>query len=54
MSDERFKDCLAFNYEFRDYSSPGVKPANGDLYNKSTRVDQAVGDRLAVQLTLKF
>lgn len=45
---------VAFNYEFRRFESPGVTPADGSLYTNAKKVADAVSDRLAIQVTLKF
>ncbi|MHB8697706.1 MAG: hypothetical protein ACYC9J_06665 [Sulfuricaulis sp.] len=45
---------VAFNYEFREFKSPGVTPADGSLYTNVTKVADAVGNRVAIQVTLKF
>lgn len=45
---------VAFNYEFREFKSPRVTTADGGLYTNAKKVEDAVGNRLAIQVTLKF
>lgn len=45
---------VAFNYEFREFEAPRATPADGDLYTNTKKVEDAVGNRLAIQATLKF
>jgi hypothetical protein len=45
---------IAFNYEVRDYSSRSLTAADGDAYHNAQRVSDSVGNRLAIQASLKF
>jgi hypothetical protein len=45
---------IAFNYEVRDYSSRSLTAADGDAYHNAQRVGDSVGNRLAIQASLKF
>ncbi len=48
------KARVAFNYEIRELKFPGVTPADATVYNNEKKVTDAIGNRLAIQVTLKF